>query len=108
MKKLIVLCLVSGIVCSTVFIVNAKNNEAENQLNLNNYVDSNNDGICDNKETNTNMSTGNNYVDSNNDDICDNKEINTNASKGNNYVDSNDDGVCDNIGNRYQYKHKNR
>lgn len=84
MKKLIVLCLVSGIVCSTIFIVNAKNNGTKKQLNLNNYVDSNNDGICDNKEINANVSTGNNYVDSNN------------------------DGVCDNIGNRNQYRHKNR
>lgn len=54
-----------------------------------NYVDTNGDGVCDNHIT-----CVKNYVDVDGDGICDNY-----IACGKNYVDLNGDGVCDNQGN---------
>jgi hypothetical protein len=65
-----------------------------------NFVDKNNDGICDNLVSGNQNDRGRNFVDANNDGICDNKEACGNKVKGANYVDKNNDGICDNRGNR--------
>lgn len=39
-----------------------------------------------------------NFVDSNNDGICDNYQVRTNNGRGANFVDKNGDGICDNRG----------
>ena len=40
-----------------------------------------------------------NFVDKNNDGICDNYQARVNSGRGANFVDKNGDGVCDNRGN---------
>lgn len=73
-----------------------------------NYVDVNQDGICDNQEA---AEKGQNYVDNDQDGICDNKVNNQCPGYGQNecqgqqncqqiYVDDNQDGICD------QYQNK--
>lgn len=63
-------------------------------VNVNNYVDTNEYGICDN------IADGNgcNYVDVNKDGVCDNiANGNGNCGVcGANFVDANGDGICDN------------
>lgn len=72
-----------------------------------NYVDANQDGICDNKDDSNQCQ---NYVDIDQDGVCDNQTNEQcmshcqNNDHGNqqcqqNYVDANDDGVCDNYQN---------
>jgi hypothetical protein len=65
-----------------------------------NYVDKNNDGICDNRTTakSTKNFSGRNFIDKNNDGICDNRQGSnkTQTAKGRNFVDKNNDGICDN------------
>ena len=53
------------------------------------YVDTDNDGICDNRST-TCVST--NFVDADGDGVCDNRG----TTCGTNFVDADGDGVCDN------------
>lgn len=49
----------------------------------------------------TPVNKGPNFVDKNNDGICDYRQNSQgNANKGKNYVDKNNDGVCDNYGKR--------
>ena len=68
-----------------------------------NFVDQNEDGLCDNFSSGTSQAAGQNFVDNNDDGICDNF-ASGNTSRGNgqgnrqNFVDSNGDGVCDNMG----------
>jgi hypothetical protein len=86
-----------------------------------NYVDENNDGVCDNCGTalqgtgrGMNANTvGSNYVDENNDGVCDNcgttlqgtgrgqgmngRGMNSKTA-GISFIDANQDGVCDNYG----------
>ena len=66
-----------------------------NGANSAQYVDDNNDGICDN----TGDRPG--FVDNNNDGICDNdcgRGRGGSGRGGMKFVDEDDDGVCDNIG----------
>lgn len=83
----------------------------------NNFIDENNDGICDNyadgacpqNGTGNGYGRGNsNFVDENNDGICDNRADGTcprngtgnGYGRGNgNFVDENNDGICDNYAN---------
>ncbi len=39
-----------------------------------NFIDKNNDGVCDNRGTNQGVKKGKNFIDKNNDGICDNKD----------------------------------
>ena len=79
MKKLtiilgIVICLlIIGITSTFVF----SNNRNEKSLKQN-YVDDNNDGVCDYYDTRKNEKTPKNYnyIDENNDGICDNRNDN--------------------------------
>lgn len=57
-----------------------------------NYVDADDDGICDNRIAGSN-GVCNRYMDADNDGICDNHGVNCNG-----YVDSDNDGICDNRG----------
>jgi hypothetical protein len=52
-------------------------------------------------KTNNNPVKGTNFVDVDNDGVCDNAQSGTcpNKNKGNGFVDENNDGVCDNAGN---------
>ncbi len=75
-----------------------------------NFVDTNNDGVCDNHSTEQgngrrhgNGTQGANFVDANNDGVCDNHAAGQgngrrhgNGTQGANFVDANNDGVCDN------------
>ena len=75
-----------------------------------NYVDSDNNGVCDNREESgkncgngiCNQENGN-YVDADNNGVCDNREESGKNcgnsicnQKNENYVDADNDGVCDN------------
>lgn len=68
-----------------------------------NFVDQNEDDLCDNFASDTLQGAGQNFVDNNDDGICDNF-TSGNTGRGNgqgnrqNFVDSNGDGVCDNMG----------
>jgi hypothetical protein len=51
----------------------------------------------DNQEKTTLVNTGRNFVDQNNDGICDNRQNNQSKQvQGRNFVDKNNDGICDN------------
>lgn len=58
------------------------------------YVDRDNDGVCDNYADGQAGCTG--YVDADNDGVCDNCAANQGACPG--YADTDNDGVCDNYG----------
>lgn len=62
-----------------------QNASAEQRVN---YIDADNDGICDNQ------SSGKYYTDNDNDGVCDNQ------NSGKYYTDNNNDGVCDNYSER--------
>ena len=55
-----------------------------------NFVDEDNDGLCDNAKTRQNQSQS--FIDANNDGVYDNQ------ANCQNFVDANNDGVCDNKG----------
>ena len=61
-----------------------------------NFVDKNNDSICDNFESRQGQGRGRNFVDKNNDGICDNLASRSGQGRGRNFVDKNNDGICDN------------
>lgn len=80
-----------------------------------NFVDKDNDGICDNNKHGFGRGIGKmgmrqsrNFIDKDNDGICDNFPQGNNGNRGKgigpNFVDKNNDGICDNrpanIGNR--------
>lgn len=74
------------------------------------FIDSNNDGICDNCTDGVCMSNGlcssyfhehGVFIDNNNDGICDNYAAGVCTQHGNhhmggNFIDNNNDGICDN------------
>lgn len=95
MKKLLLTAVLAlGLGTTTIAAYNHKqcyNNDAN--CYSSNYVDINNDGICDNYGTNEN------YIDANNDGICDNYGTNKN------YIDTNNDGICDNYSNATSSNH---
>lgn len=74
-----------------------------------NYVDANNDGVCDNRVTSVcwndangdgicdNRASGVCYCDTDGDGVCD--------RCGKNYVDANGDGICDNCNSVGSYAH---
>lgn len=66
----------------------------------NNYVDEDNNGVCDNYSESCKEAEYcyENYADSDNDGICDNysENCNNNDYCGENYEDANNDNVCDN------------
>ena len=64
-----------------------------------NRIDSNDQTKNSAKISNVNI--GPNYVDKNNDGICDNRQNNGNKQlRGKNFVDKNNDGICDNYQNK--------
>ncbi len=72
--------------------------EAEQNLvksNIN-FVDNNEDGICDSCGNNcvTGLGLGIGFIDHNGDGICDNLDTGSGAG----FVDADDDGICDNRG----------
>ena len=62
------------------------------------YVDLDNDGVCDNYGTG-NGTGGPGYVDADGDGVCDNYGAGQGSRSG--YVDADGDGICDNYGNGY-------
>lgn len=67
-----------------------------------NFVDANNDGICDY----CSVSASCEFVDADNDGICDNYSYNSSKRKGRGrfYVDSDGDGICDNAATGTPYR----
>ena len=61
-----------------------------------NFVDKDNNGICDNFESRQGKGRGSNFVDKDNNGICDNFESRSGKGRGGNFVDKNNDGICDN------------
>jgi hypothetical protein len=61
----------------------AKKPNAVNTVSAN-FVDANNNGVCDNFESRQGKGRGGNFVDANNDGICDNR-ANVGKKSGNNY-----------------------
>ena len=79
-----------------------------NEINGQNYTDTDNDGICDNCHVASRNclcgreNNGQNYTDTDNDGICDNCNTDSRdcrcgrGSNGQNYTDVDNDGICDN------------
>ena len=61
-----------------------------------NFIDKNNDGICDHTTDGKGINSSGNFIDKNNDGVCDNRRASQAMKKGNNFIDKNNDGVCDN------------
>ncbi len=106
MKTKLIIIAVSVFMLSAIYaIAQQKNVSKADSTNVSakrgyNFVDKNNDGICDNwQSSKTNRTVnGKNFVDNNKDGICDNRPVSNNAktAKGRNFVDKNNDGICDN------------
>ena len=66
-----------------------------------NYVDADNDGVCDNRPANgAGCGQGAGFVDADGDGVCDNKGAGgRGCGQGRGYIDANGDGICDNRGN---------
>jgi hypothetical protein len=106
MKKLIVFLIFTSLL--SVGISNAQTAQKNgNQTTINRqcqWVDKNNDGICDNYQNLKTNRKGSNFVDKNKDGICDNiQKIKSNANCPN-FVDQNKDGICDNFQNNAKNK----
>lgn len=65
-----------------------------NQRQCNQYVDADNNGVCDNCQN----GNGRHFVDNDGDGICDYRANRPNHP-GKNFVDNDNDGICDNAGN---------
>jgi len=59
------------------------------------FVDKNNDGVCDNFADRQPQGRGAGFVDKNNDGICDNRADAGVKGRGPNFTDQNNDGICD-------------
>lgn len=99
MKKLVSGIIVSALVISTGTVgafaaYHGRQNQTNKINKTTNFVDTNNDGICDNQGAGGN---GLYFVDANGDGICDNQGTGGNGSY---FVDANGDGICDNQTNR--------
>lgn len=106
MKKKAVMSILAGIMIMSLGTIGVS---AANKSIVNNYVDKNNDGLCDNYGSKPN------FVDEDGDGICDNKVTDITCPKygmgrklrqGNmrrnaNFTDVNNDGICDNRGSGY-------
>ena len=85
----------------------AEENFCQN-INGKRFMDTNNDGICDNCDTVSRdclcgrENNGQNYTDTDNDGICDNCHVASRnclcgrENNGQNYTDTDNDGICDN------------
>lgn len=76
MKKLMITLFASVLllgVSSVSLAQNAKTPKAVRNASCRNFVDKNNDGICDNREVSGQNTKGRNFVDKNNDGFCDNQ-----------------------------------
>jgi hypothetical protein len=60
------------------------------------FVDKNNDGVCDNFADRQPQGRGAGFVDKNNDGVCDNFADRHPQGRGAGFVDKNNDGICDN------------
>ena len=66
-----------------------------------NFVDTDSNGICDNKDNTVCGNGYGNYVDTDSNGICDNRD-NTDCGNGyGNYVDTDNNGICDNRANNH-------
>ncbi len=76
-----------------------------------NFVDQNNDGVCDNFAAGNQRGRGANFVDKNNDGVCDNRGSGRYQGRGPNFTDANNDGICDHrqdgTGRGKGYRHRN-
>ncbi len=70
-----------------------KKDKTTASVNGRNFVDKDNNGICDNREVR--KGKGVNFVDKNGDGICDNAGVRNSTGKGANFVDKDEDGICD-------------
>ena len=91
--------LLFGLV-STGTTQNSTTKPADQPAKGRNFVDLNNDGICDNQPAGKQNVQGRNFVDANNDGICDNRGKQGQNVNGANFVDKNNDGICDRRGNK--------
>lgn len=96
MKKLLSGVIISALVITagtvSAFAYHGRQNQTYKLNKTTNFVDSSNDGICDNRGT---CGNGLYFVDANGDGICDNSGTYGNGSY---FVDANGDGICDNLG----------
>lgn len=96
MKKLLSGVIISALVITagtvSAFAYHGRQNQTYKLNKATNFVDSNNDGICDNRGT---CGNGLYFVDANGDGICDNSGT---CGNGSYFVDANGDGICDNLG----------
>ena len=98
MKKLIVMAVIAAFF--SVGTSKGQTNQSDTKnittSNRGQFVDKNNDGICDNFQNRTVNTSNRKYIDKNNDGICDNQQNRKANANGRNYVDKNNDGICDN------------
>ena len=90
MKKIMVGILTSVLI----FAVCASSAFAAAPEKGDNFVDANEDGICDNY--NSASGNGGGFTDEDNDGICDNRGNGGGQGNHRNFVDANEDGICDN------------
>ncbi len=123
MKKLLAIILTALLLVSVAAVsasAYGRRQIADCRRNAAGFVDSDNDGICDNRPASgkcqyTENNCGANFTDSDNDGICDNRPASgkcqyTENNCGTNFTDSDNDGICDNRPTSGKGKHcgKNR
>lgn len=99
MKKLLAIILSALILVSAAAVtVSAygKHQNAGCKANGTGFVDNDNNGICDNKDSSP-KNKGANYTDADNDGICDNRNTSSEGYCAS-YTDADNDGICDNKG----------
>lgn len=89
--------MTAGLGMTTVLAQNSTQT-SESKTAVVNYVDDNNDGICDNAGYGQRAGQGQNFVDEDGDGVCDN--AGTRHCAGRSFTDANGDGICDNAGSR--------
>jgi hypothetical protein len=89
MKKIFGILMIAAIIGSASLLANEQNDKSS--LNTN-------------KNINSQSFKGPNFIDKNNNDICDNRNTNS-RSHYSHFVDNNNDGICDNRNNRHSKRH---
>lgn len=97
MKKLLAI-IISAVVLVSVVAVTAsaygKRQNADCRANGTGFVDTDGNGICDNKIA-SDKTSNTNFVDTDKDGVCDNK-VSCPEFNGKNFTDADNDGICDN------------
>jgi hypothetical protein len=109
-RVFVLLMIIAGIMISTDMAAQAKQGKTADdnkttqtmqQKAGSNYIDSNGDGICDNRPGRS-KGDKRNFIDNDGNGICDNFKVQGAGGQGSNFTDNNNDGICDNSKNGRQ------